>query len=172
MTTMTTGKGKYGTRESLTVALLDTAKVETLALKILALQYGTTPSALRKDGYRLDAPLVIGWVDTKRRTNGRDWEAFRSTSLAVVGTEGVGYDSDDRGRITVLLQAGFLGHSAEVDISAKHLWSLRSAETVDLADHIRVFGDRLEDNHYIWHRRFTAGIAEQELHAKAANVKA
>lgn len=158
-TAVQTGKGKHGTRESLMVDLLDTDKVQTLALEIMALQYGTTAAALRKEGWALEDPLVIGRVDCKRTTNGVEWEAMRSRSFAVVGTEGVGWDSDMAGRIPVPLLHGF-GSGNEVEIGAQTLWNLRSGEQTDLADHVRVFGDRLERNHALWHRRFTEGLRD------------
>lgn len=154
-TAVTTGKGKNGTRESLMVDLLDSEKVTTLALRIMALQYGTQPAVLRKEGWRVDGPLVIGRIDTKRVTAGVEWTCVPDRSFAVVGTEGVGWVSDMSGRIVVPMRQGW-GGSNDVEISAQTLWSLRSGEQVDFADHVRVFGDRLETNHGIWHKRFTS----------------
>jgi hypothetical protein len=57
--------------------------------------------------------------------------------LAVVCTEGVGYFADEHGKFPV-------------NYSLEELLPLISTTTIDLADHVRVFGDRLENNLAIW----------------------
>jgi hypothetical protein len=69
--------------------------------------------------------------------------------IATVCTEGVGWFVDDKGLLPVNYHVGQFG-SGYVDITPEELMPLISNETVDLADFIRSFGDRLENNFYSW----------------------
>lgn len=68
--------------------------------------------------------------------------------LAVVCTEGVGYFADENGKFPVNYSLDFGG--GYLDITLEELLPLISTTTVDLADFVRVFGDRLETNLAIW----------------------
>ena len=69
--------------------------------------------------------------------------------LATVITEGVGWYADANGGIPINYW-GKNGRNGYIDITADELRTLISDETIDLADHVRVFGDRLETNLDIW----------------------
>ena len=69
--------------------------------------------------------------------------------VATVCTEGVGWFIDDKGLLPVNYHVGQFG-SGYIDITPEELMPLISNETVDLADFIRSFGDRLENNFYSW----------------------
>ena len=69
--------------------------------------------------------------------------------LATVITEGVGWYADAQGGIPINYW-GKNGNNGYIDITADELRTLISDETIDLADHVRVFGDRLETNLDIW----------------------
>lgn len=69
--------------------------------------------------------------------------------LATVITEGVGWYADAQGGIPINYW-GKNGNNGYIDITADELRTLISDETIDLADHVRVFGDRLETNLEIW----------------------
>ena len=69
--------------------------------------------------------------------------------LATVLDEGVGWFADKDGGIPINYW-GKNGNSGYIDVTADELRTLISDETIDLADHIRVFGDRLETNLYVW----------------------
>ena len=73
---------------------------------------------------------------------------------AIVGTEGVGYFADENNcyPIHFTLDWGY----QYVDVSGEDMCGLLSNETIDLADLIRVFGDRLENNFAIWYN-YTEG---------------
>lgn len=130
------------------VDVLDNDKVTAVALKVMAAQFGTTPGALRKEGWQVDGPLVIAF-DHKS-------EAFdRERKYAVVCTEGVGWSCDMNGRIHIPLRCGWSGQQ-DVEIAPKVLLACVAGEQVDLADHVRSFGDRLETNFSLWYERFTA----------------
>jgi hypothetical protein len=69
--------------------------------------------------------------------------------IATVCSEGVGWFVDDNGLLPVNYHVGQFG-SGYVDITPEELMPLISDETIDLADFIRSFGDRLENNFYSW----------------------
>lgn len=68
--------------------------------------------------------------------------------LATLCTEGVGWNADANGKVPINCSWGM--STGYIDIPVEDLDSLVSDEMVDLADFIRVFGDRLESNFYIW----------------------
>jgi hypothetical protein len=69
--------------------------------------------------------------------------------VATVCTEGVGWFIDGEGLLPVNYHVGQFG-SGYLDITPEELMPLISNETIDLADFIRSFGDRLENNFYSW----------------------
>lgn len=68
--------------------------------------------------------------------------------LAVVCTEGVGWWADEHGKFPVNYSLDFGG--GYLDITLDELLPLISTTKIDLADHVRVFGDRLEMNLALW----------------------
>lgn len=69
--------------------------------------------------------------------------------LATVGEEGVGWFADKDGGIPITYW-GINGSGGYIDVSVDELRTLISDKTIDLADHVRVFGDRLETNLELW----------------------
>jgi hypothetical protein len=69
--------------------------------------------------------------------------------IATVCTEGVGWFIDGEGLLPVNYHVGQFC-SGYLDITPEELMPLISNETIDLADFIRSFGDRLENNFYSW----------------------
>ena len=70
--------------------------------------------------------------------------------VATVCTEGVGWYKDDKGYTILFDDINSFGMWTE--ISDDELVSLISDEQIDLAEFVRMFGDRLENNFYIWYR--------------------
>lgn len=70
--------------------------------------------------------------------------------LGVIDGEGVGYDSEGD-QITVNLCYGIT--LTPVDLPLSIIEEAKTDERIDIADGIRVFGDRLEANHYLWYSR-------------------
>lgn len=76
--------------------------------------------------------------------------------LALIGREGVGEAvSEDKGSIPAYVAVGWMW--TPFDIPHEVIQNAFTGEGVDVADWIRLFGDRLDGNAYSW-RRF-AGIA-------------
>lgn len=79
--------------------------------------------------------------------------------LATLCTEGVGWNADAEGKVPINISWGMsMGY---IDIPIEDLEGLVSDEKIDLADFIRVFGDRLENNFYIW--KTQASKCEQKI---------
>jgi hypothetical protein len=91
---------------------------------------------------RLDGPLLM--VETK--THGP----------AIVMTEGVGYwQGEGKDVINAPIRWDAMGFG-DVDIPTEILVAAaENGEEVDLADHIRVFGSRLENNFFEWFEEVT-----------------
>ncbi len=105
---------------------------------------------------RLNAPADSNIeADRMAVVNGRN-------GLATVLTEGVGWFADKNGGIPINYYSGNYGSGGYIDITEDELKSLISDETVNLADHIRVFGDRLETNFYIW-RQYALGYPQDKM---------
>lgn len=90
--------------------------------------------------------------------------------LYLIDTEGVGWQVTDEKPLRALgfntrwtdksgqSHQSFTGGTLEgVALTPEEVRSILSDEEVDLADHVRVFGDRLEVNFSIWHSRINEG---------------
>ena len=126
------------------VHTIDMKALETHALEVLAAMYGTGPKAL--SSYRLcEDQLVIGYTDADP-DQGTAW---------ILVSEGVGWPEDENGRVTVYLTRSPMGgQGTPVPIPMQVLRAYING-TFDLADYIRAFGDRLENNFSIFYRKFT-----------------
>ena len=143
----TTGKGKYGTRKSVMVRVVDREKLSKAARKIIAVQYGLTAKQCAE--YEVE-PLVV--VRNSKRAQ------FSDRDVCVVGTEGVGWECDEYGLalVPVSWKQSF-GTTNYVRLSGSVIANCLSDEEVDLADWVRVFGDRLEGNFDLWYQTATVG---------------
>ena len=139
---------RYPERTSKMVNLLDHDKLNAAALKVFAAQFGMTEEEMRIEGWHVDQELVFVQIDPVHDENG--WKP--DYQYAVICTEGVGWRSGPDQRITVPMECGLFA-SNTVDLS----WSLlkdialnHNPTLVDLKDHVRVFGERLENNWSLW----------------------
>lgn len=117
------------TRPSFTVGTLDTDKATEVVRQVILRDY---PEADVSD-YRA-MPMVV--------VNGKD-------GIATVCCEGVGWTIDSKGLYTLMFLGTF--SQSTVDVTLDELKSCFSTEQTDLANFIRVFGDRLESNFDLWH---------------------
>ena len=125
-----------------------------------------------------ETDIVVHVIDTdkatafiKERLNAPEDSEIRADLMAVVNgdrglatvvTEGVGWFADANGGIPINYWSGGYGSGGYIDITEEELKSLISDETVNLADHIRTFGDRLETNFYIW-RQYALGYPQDKM---------
>jgi hypothetical protein len=91
---------------------------------------------------KLDAPDVDFSAEPMAIVNGEN-------GVATLLTEGVGWYADKFGKLPINYY-GKNGMSGYLDITPEELAPLISDETTDLADFVRIFGDRLETNLSIW----------------------
>jgi hypothetical protein len=130
---------------------LNMKALETRALKIVAAMYDSTVKDLRAANWGLtDRSLVLGFNDTDMK-------------MWMVNTEGVGWEVDSDGNIGVWVRpAGGWFSEVRVPIPEAVLRGLQTMEMVDLADHVRAFGDRLESNFSLWFDTFMAGSSSKK----------
>jgi hypothetical protein len=110
--------------------------------------------ALRSAGYLLD-DYVVTPLAVVRTANG----------LATICTEGVGWNETEDGLLGIEIWAGYINQYP--DVPAHLVLDNLAKDTVELADFIRVFGDRLENNFGLW-RRAIDGI-DQTMEVANAN---
>lgn len=134
-----------------------------------------------------ETDIVVHVIDTdkatafiKERLNAPEDSEIRADLMAVVNgdrglatvvTEGVGWFADANGGIPINYWSGGYGSGGYIDITEEELKSLISDETVNLADHIRTFGDRLETNFYIW-RQYALGYPQDKMSVVNATMVA
>ena len=135
------------TRTSKTVWLLPEEKLNEIAVGIFAMQFGKSYEDMRAEGWQVDGPLAFARVHPKEDERGGN------SFYAVICTEGVGWRQKDDRRILIPLRNGWTGTN-DVDVSARLLSEIarEGGETVDLAEHVREFGDRLQGNWAMWDR--------------------
>jgi hypothetical protein len=102
---------------------------------------------------RLEGTYEAGWTPYAM--------AERHGRLYVVCHEGVGWEVTDDRPLEVDVYAKRPGHmsimpSFVAKLSPAEVRELATDQTVDLADHVRQFGARLEGNFWSWHRRLSA----------------
>lgn len=140
-TTVSTGKGKYGTRQYVEAHALSGKKLTEVYRANIAAIYGEDMSTEGRDVR--DGEYVALRV-TGMRSPAPDKETW-----AVICTEGVGWTPDDYNVIQVPVLGRF-GQNSRLFIYVERIPDMFTGEIVDLADHIRVFGDRLESNFDLW----------------------
>ena len=105
----------------------------------------------------------------KRRFNNQDAEITAErmaivngkNGVATVIDEGVGWFADKNGKLPINYW-GINGSGGYLDITPEELMPLISDETIDLADHVRIFGDRLETNLNIW-QNYAKGYPQDKM---------
>ncbi len=125
-----------------------------------------------------ETDIVVHVIDTtkatafiKERLNAPEDSEIKAEYMAVVNgrnglatvvTEGVGWYADKNGGIPINYWTNSYGNGGYIDITEDELRSLIADETVNLADHIRAFGDRLETNFYVW-RQYALGYPQDKM---------
>ena len=81
--------------------------------------------------------------------------------VAYICTEGVGWWADEDGTIEVEFHSGMhIGYTA---IPLEDVVACVSDQTVELADFIRTFGDRLDSNFWLWARKIDGIVQDWEV---------
>ena len=81
---------------------------------------------------------------------------FGDSKYALVCSEGVGWEQDTYGCLEVPTNIGQMGlWNGRVFISVDTVKSCLTDKTEDIADYIRVFGDRLDSNCSLWQSKMS-----------------
>jgi len=117
--------------------IVDGKKLATIANDIYRLQYSNEFSECTVDNL-----LLIKLEETN---------VFGDNKYALVCSEGVGWEQDTYGCLEVPTNIGAMGlWNGRVFISVETVKSCLTDQTEDIADYIRIFGDRLDSNCMLW----------------------
>jgi len=121
--------------------IVDGKKLAEIANGIYELQY-TDPSKCTVDN------LLLITLEEKN--------AYGENKYALVCSEGVGWEQDTYGCLEVPTNIGQMGlWNGRVFISVDTVKDCLTDQTEDIADYIRVFGDRLERNCDLWQSKMS-----------------
>jgi len=144
--------GRYEDRTKGLVAYkLNSESLTEYAKEYVKIAYGTSSP----EEYIKVEPLLL--LATKERGN---WGTHQ---LATLGTEGVGWlENDTTGLVPIWVDLSpYGGQALRMGLHPRVVMQHITDEKVDLADWVRVFGDRLETNLGIWQHQIR-GIDQDE----------
>jgi hypothetical protein len=128
--------------------IVDGKKLAVIANGIYNLQYSSDFSECTVDG------LLFVTLDEKN--------VFGDNKYALVCSEGVGWEQDTYGCLEVPTNIGQMGMwNGRVFISVDTVKECLTDQTADIADYIRVFGDRLDSNCSLWQSKMS--VAEDMI---------
>ena len=111
-------------------------KLADIANKLYSVQYGDASTCTVDD---------FLFVELKKQ------DAFGHPRYALVCSEGVGWEQDEYGTILVPTNLGRMSpYGGRVHISVEVIKESLTGERVDIAEYVRVFGDRLDNNVAEW----------------------
>ena len=116
-------------------------KLAVLAKQIYAIQY--TPESIDSEVTVTDLLLI----ELEKK------DSWGDSRYAIVCDEGVGWEQQDRYLINIPTNVGHVGlYNGSVDLSVDVIKSCLSGETADIADFVRTFGARLDNNVWTWQK--------------------
>jgi len=128
--------------------IVDGKKLAVIANGIYNLQYSSEFSECTVDN------LLFVTLEEKN--------VFGDNKYALVCTEGVGWEQDTYGCLEVPTNIGQMGlWNGRVFISVETVKSCLTDKTEDIADYVRVFGSRLDDNCSLWQSKMS--VAEDTI---------
>jgi hypothetical protein len=128
--------------------IVDGKKLAVIANGIYNLQYSSDFSECTVDS------LLFVTLDEKN--------VFGDNKYALVCSEGVGWEQDTYGCLEVPTNIGQMGMwNGRVFISVDTVKECLTDQTADIADYIRVFGDRLDSNCSLWQSKMS--VAEDMI---------
>ena len=126
--------------------IVDGQKLAEIANGIYALQYSNEFSKCTVDN------LLFIELEEKN--------VFGDPKYALVCSEGVGWEQDTYGCLEVPTNIGQMGlWNGRVFISVDTVKSCLTDKTEDIADYIRIFGDRLDSNCSLWQSKMSVAPA-------------
>lgn len=140
-------------RKWCTAYAIDTDKLNARWIDYLRAVYDLHPAEEAGQEGIMDGDFVAVRVTDDGSLPGREWRPVVKDGLetwALVCTEGVGWVPDEYNLINIRFPLG-LGEEGRLPIYSGAVDELLTGEVVNLADHIRTFGDRLETNFWLWY---------------------
>ncbi len=126
--------------------IVDGKKLAEIANGIYALQYSNEFSKCTVDN------LLFIELEEKN--------VFGDPKYALVCSEGVGWEQDTYGCLEVPTNIGAMGlWNGRVFISVDTVKECLTDQTQDIADYIRIFGDRLDRNCMLWQSKMSVAPA-------------
>jgi hypothetical protein len=123
--------------------LIDGKKLAEIANGIYNLQYSSDFSECTVDS------LLLVELEEKN--------VFGDPKYALICSEGVGWEQDTYGCLEVPTNIGQMGlWNGRVFISVDTVKSCMTNTVADIADYIRIFGDRLDNNCNLWQSKMSA----------------
>jgi hypothetical protein len=123
--------------------LINGKRLAEIANAIYKLQYDEDVNACEVDD------LLLVELEEKN--------VFGDPKYALICSEGVGWEQDDYGCLEVPTNVGAMGlWNGRVFISVDNVKSCMTNSVADVADYIRVFGDRLDNNCSLWQSKMSA----------------
>jgi hypothetical protein len=130
--------------------IVDGKKLAVIANGIYNLQYSSDFSECKVDN------LLFVTLEEKN--------AYGDNKYALVCSEGVGWEQDTFGCLEVPTNIGPMGlWNGRVFISVDTVKECLTDRTEDIADYIRVFGDRLDNNCSLWQSKMSVAPATIEV---------
>lgn len=123
-----------------TARVLDSERLNARVRTIIGLTYGHFNGI---DNCVVEPLVLVEIVST---------DSWGKPRIAIIGHEGVGWRSDEDSRLVSVPVWSNNGMTSAnpVDLHVDVLRDYLTDEVVDLADWVRVFGDRLDSNLYLW----------------------
>jgi hypothetical protein len=122
--------------------IVDGKKLAVIANDIYRLQYNNDFSECTVDN------LLFVTLDEKN--------VFGDNKYALICSEGVGWEQDTYGCLEVPTNIGPMGYyNGRVFISVETVKECLTDKEEDIADYIRVFGDRLDSNCSLWQSKMS-----------------
>lgn len=126
--------------------IVDGKKLAGIANSIYKLQYGEDFTECKVDN--------LLFIELEEKT------AFGDSKYALICTEGVGWIQDEYSCIEVPTNIGAMGlWNGHVFISVDVVKSCLTNEYADLAEYIRTFGSRLDNNCQLWQSKMSVPSA-------------
>jgi hypothetical protein len=121
--------------------ILDGKKLAKIANKIYKAQYNNVSECT------VDNLLLIELEEKN---------VYGDSKYAVVCTEGVGWEQDTYGCLEIPTNVSAMGNwNGRVFISVEVIGQCLTGQTQDISKYIRTFGDRLDNNCYLWQSKMS-----------------
>jgi len=122
--------------------VIDGVKLAEVCNSIYTLQYGGDFKKCTVDNFL--------FVQLEKK------DVFGDPKVAIVCNEGVGWEQNDYGAISIPTNLGQMGqYNGEVTIGINVIKDCLTDRVMDIAEYVRVFGSRLDSNCALWQNQMS-----------------